>query len=244
MPLNVSFFYCLILSILHFTSKYITFIKDSPRSKFLSLAGGIAVSYVFVDLLPQVTKQQKVMEDATNEIGLKALENHAFVVSLIGLVFFYGLQALVRKSKNKGEMVKKKVFWIHITSFSIYNALVGYLLIREQYKNLWGMFFYFAALAVHFIINDHSLRSHHPEVYDRYGRWIVSVAILIGWIIGYVTKVNELVISLLLALLAGGMVLNVLKEELPKEKEGSFGAFTIGVIAYTILLFCNFLFSN
>ena len=40
----------------------------------------------------------------------------------------------------------------------------------------------------------------------------------------------------LFALLAGGVVLNVMKEELPEERKSRFGAFLLGVVLYGGLL--------
>ncbi len=40
----------------------------------------------------------------------------------------------------------------------------------------------------------------------------------------------------LTAFLAGGIILNVLKEELPEERESRFGAFFVGSLLYSVLL--------
>ena len=237
----MSFVYALAFTIIHICTKYLFFVKHGERNYFLSVSGGIAVSYVFIHLLPELNSHQRIIEDSNTFEGLKFLENHAFIMALCGLVIFYGLERMVKNAK-KGDKESKKgisytgVFWIHISFFFVYNALIGYLLIREHYENGSGMFFYFLALAVHFMTNDHSLRSEHKQVYDKYGRWLLSGAILIGWILGVVTKVDELIISLLVAFLAGGITLNVLKEELPEEKDSSFVAFSIGILGYTSLL--------
>ncbi len=42
---------------------------------------------------------------------------------------------------------------------------------------------------------------------------------------------------MLIAFLAGGVVLNALKEELPKGRESCFAAFLSGAAGYTALLF-------
>lgn len=233
-----SFIYALGFTAIHFATKYMKFIKDVPRSRFLSFAGGIAVSYVFIHLLPELNHHQAILEEALNHKEFSFIERHAYLVSLIGLAIFYGLEKMVKVSKVKAKSTPTDhgVFWIHISSFFIYNAIIGYLLIKENDNNLWGMFFYFLAFSVHFITNDFSLRKDHKKIYDKYGRWLLSAAIIIGWFIGVITEVNELVISLLVAFLAGGIILNVLKEELPEERESSFGAFTIGLIGYALLL--------
>lgn len=227
--------------LIHLFSKNMKFLTVVPRSRFLSVAGGISVAYVFLHLLPELGSYQEELQGATANEGLVLLEDHIYLIAMIGLVIFYGLEQLVKSSKrNNKEADHRKasagVFWVHIGSFTLYNAVIGYLLIREEFSGHWGMFFFFIAMGVHFITNDKGLRAAHKEDYDRYGRWLLAAAILGGWAIGTLTEVNEYLISFLVALLAGGVVLNVMKEELPEERESSFGAFCIGLAVYSALL--------
>jgi hypothetical protein len=48
--------------------------------------------------------------------------------------------------------------------------------------------------------------------------------------------VPQAVLSLVLAFVAGGVILNVLKEELPEERESRFWAFALGAAGYGALL--------
>ncbi len=80
------------------------------------------------------------------------------------------------------------------------------------------------------------MREHHKRDYQRFGRWILVAAIVVGWIIGLATEISEVALAVLIAFLAGGVILNVLKEELPEERESRSSAFVIGVVAYTALL--------
>lgn len=114
--------------------------------------------------------------------------------------------------------------------------LIGYLLIQEEFEHVMGMVFYFLALSVHFVTVDQSMRETHQHVYDRYGRWILTAAVLVGWSIGAVTQLEEALISMMFAFLSGALILNVLKEELPEESDSSFGAFATGLTVYSILL--------
>lgn len=50
------------------------------------------------------------------------------------------------------------------------------------------------------------------------------------------TSVSESLISALFALPAGGIILNVVKEELPEERKSNFGAFGGGATVYAGLL--------
>lgn len=241
MAVGLSFVFALGFALIHYFSKYMTFLKETPRSRFLSVAGGIAVAYVFLHLLPELNEYQNELTEHLESGAWAYLENHIFLVAMLGLVVFYGLERIVKisqKSKNSGEKQESSagIFWLHIASFFLYNLIIGYLLIREQYDSLIGMFFYFLALGIHFVTNDRSLRTAHKETYDKYGRVLLTSAILVGWAIGAVAEVSELVISLLVAFIAGGIILNVMKEELPEERESSFGAFSLGLLFYTFLL--------
>lgn len=237
----ISFLFAICFALIHLFAKKLTFLDKVPRSRFLSVAGGIAVSYVFVHLLPDLNEHQRELENSLASDSLSFLESHIYLMAMVGLTVFYGLERMVKTSKkDKDEAGKEKakpgVFWIHIGSFFFYNALIGYLLITSDFSGLSGMFFYFLALAVHFVTNDFGLRENHEEVYDKYGRWLLSIAVLVGWVTGAFLEVNEFFISFILAFLAGGIILNILKEELPEERRSSFGAFLTGIIGYTLLL--------
>lgn len=237
----LSFILVIGLVLLHIYSKKMTFLKAVPRSRVLSIAGGISVAYVFLHLLPELGVFQENLKGEIENAGWGFLESHIYVVAMLGLVVFYGLEQMVKSSKrrHKEQAVdepKDGVFWVHIGSFTLYNALIGYLLVREEYESAWGMVLFFIAMGVHFITNDKGLRETHKEDYDKYGRWLLAVAILIGWGFGVLTEVNELTLSFLTALLAGGIILNVLKEELPEERESSFASFCLGMLGYSVLL--------
>jgi hypothetical protein len=91
-------------------------------------------------------------------------------------------------------------------------------------------------MALHFLVTDHGLRDDHNEVYDETGRWILAGGVIAGLVIGLATTVTEPVVSNLFALLAGGIVLNVIKEELPEQCQSNFWAFGGGAAAYSLVL--------
>ncbi|QXE01184.1 ZIP family metal transporter [Terribacillus sp. DMT04] len=228
-------------ALIHYCSKYMGFLKETPRSKFLSISAGIAVAYVFVHLLPELNHYQELLNDELEHHIWSYTENHIYILALIGLILFYGLERLVKVSKQTTKLhnpdeTKSGIFWIHMSSFFLYNSIIGYLLVREEYESPFGMLFYFIALGVHFVTNDRSLRSDHKHIYDKYGRLLLTGAILLGWIVGVMTELNELIISLLTAFIAGGIILNVMKEELPEERQSSIVSFLLGAAGYTTLL--------
>ena len=87
-------------------------------------------------------------------------------------------------------------------------------------------------MALHFVVNDHGLREQHKNSYLRTGRWVLAGAIFLGWVVGLLSEIPEVGIAVLTAFLAGGVVLNVLKEELPEERESRFWASALGGAFY------------
>ncbi|MFC6039323.1 hypothetical protein ACFPYN_07795 [Paenisporosarcina macmurdoensis] len=241
MMILITFLFTIGLVFVHIFSKNLHFLHSVQRHRFLSLSSGVAVAYVFVHLLPELNEYQKILEDTIDNKLLILLEDHIYMIAMFGLVVFYGLELIVRKMRDVNKVTddvkaSMRVFQIHISMFFIYNAIIGYLLVRGEYDGYLGLSFYFIAMAVHFITNDWSLRESHKDVYDRYGRWLLSFAVLFGWIVGAFFDIREVVVSLLAAFLAGAIILNVMKEELPEDRKSSLPAFLIGVVLYTVLI--------
>ena len=228
----------------HLFGARMTFLSTTPRSVWLSIAGGVSVAYVFVHLLPELAEhQERVSEHIEGRTGLlAAIENHIYLGALAGLALFYGLDRLARcsareeKEAGRAERPPRGIFWTHLLSFAAYNLLVGYLLLHREETGLLALGLYGVAMALHFLVNDQGLREHHGRAYDREGRWLLGMAAVAGWVIGLFVEIPAGYISGLFALLAGGIVLNVLKEELPEDRDSRFWAFAGGAAGYAALL--------
>lgn len=229
------------LAIVHLFSNRLRFLDVTPRSIWLSISGGISVAYVFVHLLPELAEGQEEIAKAIGE-GITFLERHVYLLALLGLVSFYGLEQAAQSSRwrkrreGKQDATSGGVFWLHIFSFALYNVIIGYLLLHPIDRGLEALLLFFVAMALHFVVNDHGLREHHKEAYVRVGRWVLTLAILVGCLLGLLVEIPEPTIAVLIAFLAGGVILNVLKEELPEERRSNFWAFALGASAYTVLL--------
>lgn len=220
--------------IVHFSTKYMNLSTSNPRSPWLSAFGGATIAYVFLYLLPELSKYLEVIKEAVGNGWLSSLGDYTYLLALIGLLTYYGLD-IFAKNKKTGHEEKEgsgsfSAFFLHISSFFIYNLIIGYLLIREEFSSNWSMALYFLALAVHFIATDHTLKDLHKKDYDKYGRWFLVGAILIGWVIGMVLKVHEVVVAVAVSFLAGGILLNVFKDELKEGTLKNYMAFLAGAI--------------
>jgi hypothetical protein len=237
----VSLLAVVVLAIVHLLAGKMRFLNVTPRSVWLSIAGGISVSYVFVHLLPDLAAAQQTIREAAGE-SFTFLEYHVYLVALIGLAAFYGLERAAKTSRQRNQSAGQDdsteagVFWLHAASFALYNALIGYLSLHREKPGLASLIFFAFAMGVHFVVNDFGLREDHKGAYDRIGRWILAAGIIAGWVVGLLFEVSEAAIAVLFAFLAGGVIMNVLKEELPQERKSRFWAFAVGAGAYAVVL--------
>ena len=226
------------LAVVHLFASKLRFLDVDPRSRWLSMAGGAAVAYVFLHLFPELALAQESFKDR----GPLETGHEIYLFSMVGLAVFYGLERAAKVSRHERRKAGEEdvpgpgVFWLHVVSFALYNALVGYLLLHREDPTRRGLLLFFLAMALHFLVNDYGLRKDHRGAYDRSGRWILAAAVLLGWGIGTQVEIGELPLALLFAFLAGGIVLNVLKEELPAERESRFSAFVLGAGGYAAVL--------
>ena len=228
------------LAAIHLFSGRLRFLKKTLHNRCISFGSGVSVAYVFIHILPELSQAQVKFQSSVNILSF--LEHHVYLVALLGLTVFYGLERFARTSRQRTQKIENTdvtdadFFRIHIGAFAIYNFLIGYLLVHREESGLPSLLLFSLAMALHFVVNDHALREHHQKIYDKMGRWLLAIAIIIGWFMGISTKINQAVVAVLFAFLAGGIILNVLKEELPEVRESCFWSFACGTISYAIVL--------
>lgn len=227
----------LAMALVHLLSPRLGFLDDLPRSRWLSAAGGISTAYVFVHLMPELARHQA---ETYSGPALGEAEAEIFVVALIGLMVFYGLERLAKlhaAADDPDRAMQGGAFWLHIGSFAVYNVIIGYLLPeRAEDGGAGALAVYAFAMVLHFVVNDRGLFAHHGPRYHSASRWMLAAAPFVGLALAAVAELPDLALALVLAFLGGGVILNVLKEELPEERQSRFWAFALGALGYALLL--------
>ena len=230
----------LLLALIHIFANHVKALKRSPRSRWLSMGSGVSVAYVFVHILPDLSIAQEDFQEQVRVLAL--LEHHVYLLALAGMLAFYGLERAAKVSRQQsmqeggGDATEPGIFWLHMASFSLYNALIGYLLVHREEPGLQGLIVYTIAMALHFLVNDYSLSEDHKHAYQHRGRWVLAAAVIFGWVVGTHSEISEAATATLFAFLAGSIILNVLKEELPQARESRFWTFALGATGYSGLL--------
>lgn len=238
--LVVTLLFCLVF----LRGRNLTVFRRLGHRTVVSVAGGAAMAYVFMDLAPELQEATRGFREAGAHLGPRILEYCIHAATLAGFLFFYGLEEFVIRSRDEEERRRRReargahpLFRIHMIAFAAYAWIVSYLMVRSAEQTAGGLAFYAVGMALHFLSVAHALREEHGALYDRIGAPLLAAFSAAGWAIGLAAELPKGASAVLLGLVAGGVIANTLISELPREKEGRFIPFLVGATVYTGLLF-------
>lgn len=190
-----------------------------------SFGGGMAITYVFMHLLPEL--------EHIESLGLFPMH----LISLFGFLIFYGAQRWVWSAMQNHDQRHHGGFWIQIAFVSLYNFLLIYSIPEQFEEDILFTLIYVIAMGLHLLSSDHHLSEKYPRLFHHYGRFILIAAITAGLVTDFFfPAVNRMFSGTLTALLSGFLIFNIFKEELPDHKSAKFRWFLAGVIVYITLL--------
>lgn len=230
-----------LLGLVHIFGGQLPFLKVDPRSRSLSAAGGITVAFIFLYLLPELNEFRQVLVDR-HELG--AFDELIYLVALAGVALFYFLEHFAYQHRSSPADIDADeppfghdyVFWVHMAWYALYNVIIGILLSYGRQEAMLGLVAYGVAMSVHFAVIDAAMRIHHRHVYSKTGRWILALAVILGWALGTAFDFPTTVVALFTGFLAGAMLINSVKDELPSGKQTRFGPFILGAAVCAAIL--------
>jgi hypothetical protein len=230
-----------VLALLHLAAPRIRRLPFVPERATGSFAGGLAVAYVFLHLLPEIAEGNESIGEALSRVvqPTPLLDLGIFLVALAGFAAFYGLERLADRqpADGVGGEAPAGVYRLHLGSFVVYNALITYTMALRLRTGVAFAVLFTIAMGLHFVLTDRSLEEHYAKRFDRTGRLVLAVALLAGWALAAVfAPTSPVLVAVLTALLGGSILLNVFKEELPSTGRSSYGWFLVGLAVYAGLL--------
>jgi hypothetical protein len=225
-------------ALVHIFVRRLHFLDEKPRSRWLSFSSGVAVAYVFLHLLPELATHGSAFRE-TFGLPLIVSDSLVYALALVGLTLFYATERALKLSGGEAgeETPDDEVFWLHIGLSSILVFTIAYLLNHRDDTSIAGLAIYFVAMALHFVTANFGTRLDHPDLYDRAGRWVLVAATVAGWAMGLLVELSSAAIGFAFGFVSGAIILTVLKEELPEERESRLVPFVAGVVIYGALVF-------
>jgi hypothetical protein len=208
----------------------------SHQRWWISIAGGVSVSTIFIDLLPEISERQARFSAGPHHGAALFPEQAIYLAAMLGFVIFYGLQYMVVESPA-GEGEPSSVFFsLQIAAFAGYSSLIAYLLVHSIWNDAPSLFLYSLAMAFHLLLVDHSLARERHGLYERRGRWILALAVMTGWSAGILVSIPEQWLARITGFVAGGVIMNSLVVELPEGRGGRFWFFASAAAIYSLVL--------
>ena len=234
----VAFAATLFLVIFHYLSPWFANLLPGDGRAFVSFAGGVAVAYVFLHMLPDLVEYNKPIGRylMTNQWLTPFTELLIYIVALFGFLVYYGFDLLAERYKDEGHK-DGMVYGLHLTMFCLYNFLITYTMSLRALSSLTATVLFTIAMALHFVLTDRKFTRFYKVRFNHAGRFILICALFIGWLCSVIfDPVNVLVAAFMVAFLAGSVLLNVFREELPASGLTSYCWFAFGALLITIIL--------
>ena len=219
----------IIFALVHLFAEKTRRLDRLTHGRFLSAGGGVAIAYVFVDLLPKLAKSDLVVSQALQGV-FPYFERHVYVCALLGFLLFFVV------GQSRSLFGRKESFWLSLASYAFFNFLVGYAVVDKDDPEVQPLVLFTFAMALHYFSNDFTLSQEHGKEYGKTGKWILIGSLFLGWLVGVWITLSATAVALISAFIAGGVIMNVTRHELPKENPHSLGSFLVFAALYTIIL--------
>ena len=226
------------LMLFHYLSPWFGHHLPDNGSRFTSFAGGVAVAYVFLHMLPSLVEYNKPI----GHFLLKSkwltpfTELTIYIVALIGFLIYYGFDLLAERYRDAGHD-DELVYGLHLTMFCLNNFLITYTMSLRTVSSMTATVLFTFTMALHFVLTDSKFDRFYTVRFNHAGRFFLICALFIGWLFSVIfDPVNVLVEAFMVAFLAGSVLLNVFREEMPSTGLTSYCWFSFGVLLITFIL--------
>ncbi len=232
----ISFSLSLILGLAHWFSWRIAKLPNHTQKTLSSLGGGLAISYVFIHLMPELAiggtqlSSQLYMKQF---LPSPLIESFLFFTALLGIVVFFSLDVI----SSSHNFAAKNNFRIHILAFSLINYLYAYTLPSLVSTGWAYSLLYTLAISAHITLTDRTLARSHPKYFRSKARLLFILFILLGLFHAYLLHpISDLTLAITTAFLGGGVLLTVFREEMPKASMTQLPWFLSGVFSMSFML--------
>ncbi len=216
--------YPVLLSVAQFMSDKVNIERSRHRQSLASFGAAIAVSYLFLVLLPEAYGR-----------GFSAF---SYAPLLFGFAAIHLLEKLIyKKFPGRCSLHRVKTYHdeLHAAILLIYHFGIGAVLMSLLSGSLPSGLLFLPPLILFSTIGNWSVH-HHYVTQNPLLRLFIASSTTLGALsaifFGFGARVNQLLISFI----AGVLLFVVVREALPREKEGKPWLFALGVVAYSALI--------
>lgn len=220
----------LVLAGVHVLTPVLDRLSSRAQAALASFAGGAGLAYVTLYLLYELAYEGAEKIHELLPLGPAPLES-LFILLLVALALNYVIQMQLQQTPDRADDHAG-----HALLFLLYNFLAGGAVVEEARWGILNLGFYVTALGMHILFNDVFL--HHVCASAHTWRWRVALAgsPLLGFAFVVAFNVPDALLYLMLAYVAGGTIINVLRLELPEVERFRPWPFIAGIVTYAVVV--------
>ncbi|MEE9323586.1 MAG: hypothetical protein V3U72_03500 [Candidatus Aenigmarchaeota archaeon] len=213
-----------ILAVVHYFNERIQPRDLVIRHRLVSFVAGISITYIFLQLLPEVYK------------GIESLNHFLFMFILTGFACFHLIEKHIYQHESK-ILLHEELKVAHSSLFFFYHLVIGILLVGLVKINIVGGILFFIPILFHTAVSSASLGGIHISIRKRIMLKIaLSCSTLLGVLIAYFVMVPSYLLHALLGFIVGSLLYIVIRDSIPKETEGKAIYFVLGVVVYALVI--------
>lgn len=193
-------------------------------------AGGFAVGYVFLLLLPKLTLLANKSANVLPEHPMLAI-SLIYLSTLAGFLCYWAIDLFsADESRNQGRWRK-----LQVASFFFYGILTGDMIVADPSFVDIAYFMAIAALLFHLAGMNHLFHHWHPRFFQTRMRWIIISGTLIGAAGAGLDLLDAKLMGGINAFMGGAILINVVYYEMPREANRKMLPFVLGTVAFATL---------
>ena len=216
---------------------------DRRDGRWLDFLAGIAVAYVFVDILPHLASKQEKFAKLDDRGINGLLQHHIHILALAGFLIYLGV-ILSEEGRRKSLLASEITLAaaplavkVEAVSFAGYSFIIGYMLAEQPTHRVEPSLVFAMAMAAHLVGLDHLFHYRYPKLYDGVLRYLLVAAVLTGWVLGFFVEMSGLLYAGVFAFLAGGITIVTMIFELPRvTSQQRYVSFCSGAAAFTLVI--------
>lgn len=212
-----------ILCFVDYITEHIFSKKLRTNQKLVSFSAGVAVSYIVLDLFPEIASNALID-------GRKL-----FIYALLGFVALNLIEQYIYKKVGKLKHMSSYYKHVHVTYFFVYNFFIGMVLASFAAKGLVRTLLFFVPFLLYIIVE---ILPQEFEFKSNLSKIFYSMAPFFGTLIGinYIEFAAS-IFGELISFITGTLLYIVIRESLPSDEAEKPLYFIIGVLFYALVMF-------
>ncbi len=223
-----------ILALTQFFGPNIRVLLRHHTAQASSFGGGVAIAYIFLVLFPEL------------DIAHQWLGEHIHLVTLVSFLSFYIIELVLAADiagtrlaahlPHRSLTPATRAFWFHLGILWVFIFMIVFTMPESRADSVVFAVFGTLTIALRLIYKDYVLRMHQDDRYQASGRYLLTIAPITGVIAHWLFEPTEVVLDIFVAILAGGILQSVFRQELPTIDGVKLPWLLAGVATFTILV--------